>query len=114
VSVTPKPEQTDVELELILTETGRFGFTVIVIALEVAGLPLTHAAPEVIMHVTTSPLESADEVNAGEFVPALIPFTFHWYDGLPPLTGVAVNVTEVPAHIAPEGNAEIVTDAVDG
>ena len=33
------------------------------------------------------------------FVPALIPFTFHWYDGvLPPLTGVALNVTEVPAH----------------
>jgi len=38
-------------------------------------------------------------VNAGLFVPALIPFTFHWYAGLlPPLTGVAVKVTGVPRH----------------
>ena len=29
----------------------------------------------------------------------LDPFTFHWYAGTaPPLTGVAVNVTEVPAQ----------------
>ena len=29
----------------------------------------------------------------------LFPFTFHWYDGeVPPLVGVAVKVTDVPAH----------------
>ena len=30
-------------------------------------------------------------------VPALVPFTFHWYRGnVPSLAGVAVNVTELP------------------
>ena len=29
----------------------------------------------------------------------MIPLTFHWYDGMvPPLTGMAVYVTEVPAQ----------------
>ena len=33
------------------------------------------------------------------FVPALVPFTFHWYAGVvPPLVGVAVKVTDVPAQ----------------
>ena len=32
-------------------------------------------------------------------MPAFTPFTFHWYDGAaPPLVGVAVNVTDVPAQ----------------
>ena len=32
-------------------------------------------------------------------VPALFPFTFHWYAGVvPPLVGVAVKMTEVPEH----------------
>jgi hypothetical protein len=32
-------------------------------------------------------------------VPAFAPLTFHWYDGVvPPLVGVAENVTEVPAQ----------------
>ena len=35
----------------------------------------------------------------GEFVPALAPFTFHWYAGAdPPFTGVAVNVTDDPGQ----------------
>ena len=46
-----------------------------------------------------------------------MPFTFHWYEGvLPPLVGVAVNVTEVPAQIfvalgltATEGVTEVET-----
>jgi len=34
----------------------------------------------------------------------LTPFFLHWYAGdAPPFTGVAVNVTFVPAQIAPEG-----------
>lgn len=40
-------------------------------------------------------------------------FFFHWYDGeLPPLLGVAINVTEVPGQIAPIGFAAIVTEGV--
>ena len=36
--------------------------------------------------------------------------TFHWYVGDdPPFVGVAVNVTDVPAHIAPGGFAVIET-----
>ena len=35
-------------------------------------------------------------------VPASALFTFHWYVGvLPPWVGIAVYVTDVPAHIAP-------------
>ena len=33
------------------------------------------------------------------FVPTLFPLTFHWYAGVvPPFSGVAVKVTDVPAH----------------
>ena len=39
--------------------------------------------------------------------PTLLPFSFHWYTGVPPLAGVAVKVTDVPAHIAPDGDAAI-------
>jgi hypothetical protein len=36
----------------------------------------------------------------GLFVPTLIPFTFHRYDGVvPPFVGVAVKVTDVPEHM---------------
>jgi hypothetical protein len=42
------------------------------------------------------------------FVPTFEPLSFHWYDGVvPPLVGVAVNVTLVPVHIAPDGFADI-------
>jgi hypothetical protein len=35
---------------------------------------------------------------------------FHWYVGDdPPLVGVAVKVTEVPAHTAPAGTAAMLT-----
>lgn len=32
-------------------------------------------------------------------VPAGTAFTYHWYDGVPPLVGVGVNVTFVPVQI---------------
>ena len=56
VKVTDVPAQTGFEdaAMLILAET--FGFTVIVTELDVAGLPLTHAASEVIIQLITSPL----------------------------------------------------------
>ena len=38
---------------------------------------------------------------------------FHWYVGaVPPLVGVAVNVTLVPLQICPDGTAATVTDGV--
>ncbi len=51
-------------------------------------------------------------VNVLLFVPALAPFTFHWYTGdAPPLVGVAVNVTLVPAQIVV---ADAATDTLAG
>jgi hypothetical protein len=44
-----------------------------------------------------------------------MPPFFHWYVGDdPPLVGVAVKVTEVPAQIAPEGTAAMLTLAGSG
>ena len=46
-------------------------------------------------------------------MPIFVPFFFHWYAGVvPPLTGVAVKVTEVPVQIAPDGLAAILMLAV--
>ena len=47
----------------------------------------------------------------GLFVPALTPFTFHWYAGArPPFVGVAVKATAVPAQISLEdGETETLT-----
>lgn len=42
--------------------------------------------------------------------PTLAPFNFHWYDGVPPFVGVAVNVTDVPAQIVDV--PEIATEGV--
>jgi hypothetical protein len=81
----------------IETLTGRIGLTVIAMAFEVAGLPLTHVRLDVITTVITSPLAGAYEYVV-LFVPTSVDPTYHWYNGVPPLTGVAVNVTEVPAH----------------
>jgi hypothetical protein len=43
----------------ILTLTGRFGFTVIVTVLDVAGLPVAHVALDVNTQVMVLPLASA-------------------------------------------------------
>ncbi|HYC27668.1 MAG TPA: hypothetical protein VEB42_02615, partial [Chitinophagaceae bacterium] len=44
-------------------------------------------------------------------VPTLTPFSFHCQDGeFPPFTAVALKLTGVPGHIAPEGNALNDTD----
>ena len=75
--------------------------TTIVTEFDVADDPVRHAvALDVITTVTTSLLLSADDVKVALPVPAFMLFTFHWYDGDdPPLTGVAVKLTVVPAHI---------------
>ena len=54
VKVTDVPEQILFNEEAMLTLMGRFGLTVMVTALEAAGLPVAQVAPEVITQVTKS------------------------------------------------------------
>ena len=62
----------------MITLTGCNAFTVIIKLLLVAGLFDVHVAiSEVISTITRSPFAKVVVVNAGLFVPALIPFTFH-------------------------------------
>jgi hypothetical protein len=79
VNVTLVPEQIvfPAAFEAIVTLAGRLGFTVIVTALLVEGLPVAHVALEVITTVTISLSANVSEVNVGLFVPAFTPFTFH-------------------------------------
>jgi len=57
--------------------TGNDGLTIIEIALETAGLPLTQVAFELSEQVTRSPLLSVLEVKVALFAPAAIPLTNH-------------------------------------
>jgi hypothetical protein len=69
-------------------------------AFDVTVVVETQVALEVITQVTTSPLANVEVVKDALFVPAFVPFTFHWYAGVvPPLVGVAVKVTAVPLQI---------------
>ena len=77
VKVTEVPEHTGLAETPIDTLTGRFGFTVMVTVLDVAGLPVAQVALDVSMHVTAS-LFTGTYVNEALFVPALVPLTFHW------------------------------------
>ena len=87
--------------EGVMAEITGVGLTTILTEVEVAGEPAKQGvAFEVITHVTASLFANVVEVNVAAFVPALVPLTFHWYEGVvPPLVGVAVNVTEVPEQI---------------
>ena len=72
------PEQTaPAGTAAILTLTGRFGFTVIVIAFDVAGLPVAHVAFDVSTQVTMSPFANAAFMYVGLLAPTLAPFSFH-------------------------------------
>lgn len=76
------------------------GLTVIVIGVAVAVAGEGQVADDVIITVTWSPLPNVVVLNVFELVPALLPFTFHWYDGVePPLVGEAVKVTFWPPHM---------------
>jgi hypothetical protein len=84
--------------------------TVIVITFDVAVVGFTQVKLDVNTTLTWSPFVKADVVKVVP-VATLAPFSFHCKPGSPPpLTGVAVNVTDVPAHICPAGFAVIVTD----
>ena len=80
---------------------------------EVAGLPARQGvAFEVSVQLTTSPLFNVFVPKVALFVPALLPLTFHWYTGVvPPLTGVAVKLTVVPAQIV-VASATMLTEEV--
>jgi len=98
VNVTDVPAQTGFAPAAMVTLTGRLEFTVIVTVFDVAGLPVAQVALDVSTQVTASLFKGIYD-NVGLLVPELVPLTFHWYDGVvPPLTGVAVNVTDVPAQ----------------
>ena len=78
VKVTLVPEQiVPVGFAAMLTLTGKFGFTVIVILFDVAGLPVAHVLLDVSTHVTTSPFANVVLVNEELFVPAFVPLIFH-------------------------------------
>jgi hypothetical protein len=62
VKVTLVPAQIVVAEAVTLTLTGRFGLTVMVTALEVAGLPVAQVALDVTIQVITSELERAEFV----------------------------------------------------
>ncbi len=87
--------------------------TCMVIAFDVAGLLPIQGISEVITHVTTALFVNELLLKVAEFVPTFEPFTFHWKLGAaPPLTVVAVKVTEVPVQIVPVSDDWMLTDAV--
>ena len=65
------------ELVVILGIEG-IAFTVVTIAFEVAGLPVTPTALEVMIHVTDCPFVNDVVVYVALFVPTFEPFTCHW------------------------------------
>lgn len=99
VNVTVVPAQTSSLLAVMLTLTGRFGFTVIVISLlnAVAG----HWRFEVSRSLTMSPLASVVVVKVDVVIPVLVPFTSQSYDGLVPPFSIldAERVTVFPTQV---------------
>ena len=99
MNVTEVPLQIDVVLAIIFT-SGTQQLDVIATRLLVAVGVEAQARSLVRITVTTSPSFSVFVVNIGASVPAFTPLICHWYEGLvPPLVGVAVNVTDVPLQI---------------
>jgi hypothetical protein len=99
VKVTDVPAQIAPDGEAaMLTLAATTGLTDIVIAFDIAGLPDTQVAFEVISTVIASPFTSVVDVHVEFVAPEiLLPFLLHWYVGVvPPFVGVAVKVTEVP------------------
>ena len=61
----------------MVTLAGRPGFTFMVMAFDVAGLPLTQTMSEVMLQVTTSPFTRVPVVKVALLNPAAVPFTNH-------------------------------------
>ena len=111
VKVTLMPEQiTPLGFAEMPTIAVSGELTVIVMEFEEAGDPVTQERFDVIILVITSPFARAVEVYVEFVSPEMsVPLFCHWYVGIPPLEGVAVNVTLVPEHITPPGFAAILT-----
>ena len=77
VNVTEVPEQIVVAEAAMLTASVAGVLIVIVIALEVAGLPVTPLRFDVITQVTTLPLASVVVVYVLPVPTTVVP-TFHW------------------------------------
>ncbi len=92
--------------EALMVTEDETKLTFICITLETAGPVTEHWADGLRVQDTTSPSERVEVVNWGSFVPALLPFTCHWYAGVVPALEVcAVKTTGWPAQ---EGLAEAV------
>jgi hypothetical protein len=80
VNVRAAPAHAGFEPPVSAIETDgiEIAFTVIVIELDVAGLPITPERFDVIMQVTTWPFVNELLVYTGLLVPTLMPFTCHW------------------------------------
>ena len=77
MKVTVVPGQTGLDEAATATLAGRYVLTVMLIAFDVAGLPVTHVALEVMTQVTTSPLTRAALLYVALFVPTFALFSFH-------------------------------------
>ena len=77
MNVVELPEQTVVDAVEILNAGVTKPATVIVMALLVAVVEVIHALLLVSIHVTISPVAKVVIVYVAEFVPTLLPFSFH-------------------------------------
>ena len=77
VNVTLVPEQIVVALAAMLTDGVTVGFTVMVIALDVAVGCVTQVSDEVITTVTTSLFAKVEFWYVALFIPTFAPFSFH-------------------------------------
>jgi hypothetical protein len=95
--------------EETLTLAGRTGSTVVVILLLVAGLPIAQVALEVSTTETVCPFVNKVVLYVGLLEPTGAAPTYHWYEGVePPLVGVAVKLTLVPAQMISSASDETI------
>ena len=80
VNVTLVPAQVGFvpDVIAILTLAGKFGLTVILMLLDVAGEPVRHGVALLVkITVTASLFTKVVVVKLALFIPAFVPFTFH-------------------------------------
>ena len=99
LNVTDAPAQTGLAVGETVIPTGRFGLTVMIIELDMAGFPVAQVASEISSHVILSPFIGV-QVYVIPVAPDMdVPLTFHWYpDPEPPFTVEDVKDTIVPEH----------------
>ena len=78
VTLVPAHIVLSASLETIFTLAGKFGFTVVTIALLVAGLPVAQIAFEVMTTVTDCPVVRPVVVYVELLAPTGVAPTYHW------------------------------------